>query len=171
MAPGVDAAAVIEMLGLEPHPTCGYVAETYRSRERIAAGGLQAPFAAGRPVGSGLYFLVTPDRCVQLHRIRNDQLYHAYAGDALELLALYPDGTSEVVVVGTDLVAGQRPQHFLPGGTFHTARVVAGGAWFLGGSTEWPGVEPTDVESGDRVRLAAELPAAAALLDDFLGPG
>jgi hypothetical protein len=74
-------------------------------------------------------------------------------------------------VVGTDLVAGQRPQHFLPGSTFHTARVVAGGAWFLGGSTEWPGVEPPDVEPGDRVRLAAEFPAAAALLDDFLGPG
>jgi predicted cupin superfamily sugar epimerase len=171
MAPGVDAATVIELLELEPHPTCGYVTETYRSRDHIAAGGLPAPFAAGRPVGSGLYFLVTPDRGVQLHCIRNDQLYHAYAGDPLELLALYPDGTSEVVVVGTDLVAGQRPQHFLPGSTFHTARVVAGGAWFLGGSTEWPGVEPPDVEPGDRVRLAAEFPAAAALLDDFLGPG
>jgi len=171
MAPRVDAATVIELLGLEPHPTCGYVAETYRSQDRIAAGGLEAPFADGRPVGSGLYFLVTPDRRVQLHRIRNDQLYHAYAGDPLELLALYPNGTSEVIVVGTDLAADERPQHFLPGGTFHTARLVSGGAWFLGGSTEWPGVEPVDVEPGDRTRLAAQYPEAAALLDDFLGPG
>jgi hypothetical protein len=52
IAPLVDAATVIELLGLEPHPTCGYVAETYRSRERIASGGLQRPFADGRPVGS-----------------------------------------------------------------------------------------------------------------------
>jgi hypothetical protein len=107
---------------------------------------------------------------VQLHRIRNDQLYHAYAGDPLELLALYPDGAFEVVIVGTDLTSGQRPQHFLPGGTFHTARLARGGAWFLGGSTEWPGVEPPDVETGDRVHLAEEFPGSALLLDDFLGP-
>jgi len=168
--PPADAETVIELLGLEPHPTCGYVAETFRSRDRISPGGLRAPFADGRPVGSALYFLVTPDRGVRLHRIRNDQLYHAYAGDPLEVLALYPDGSSEVVVVGTDIVAGHRPQHFLPGGTFHTARLAAGGAWFLGGSTEWPGVEPADVETGDRVRLAAQFPKAAALLDDFSGP-
>ena len=161
---------VIELLGLEPHATCGFVAETYRSRDRIAAGGLPEPFAAGRPVGSALYFLVTPARAVRLHRIRNDQLYHAYAGDPLELLALRPDGTHEVVVVGTDLGAGQRPQHFLPGGTFHTARLRAGGAWFLGASTEWPGVEPPDVDVGDPDRVAEQFPAAAGLLAEFLGP-
>jgi hypothetical protein len=164
----VEAAAVIELLGLEPHPTCGYVAETYRSADRIARGGLEAPFDAGRPMGSALYFLVTPDRGVALHRIRNDQLYHAYAGDPLEVLTLHADGTAETFVTGVDLAAGQRPQHVLPGGTFHTARLAAGGAWHLGGSTEWPGVEPDDVEIGDPERLREMFPGATALLDDFL---
>lgn len=165
-----DAVTVIDALGLTPHPTCGFVAETYRSTERIAPGAAAAPFADGRPLGSALYFLVTPERPVQLHRIRNDQLYHAYAGDPLEVLALYPDGTHAVVDVGTDLGDGQRPQHFLPGGTFHTARLRAGGAWFLGGSTEWPGVEPHDVETGDRDALATQFPAAAGLLAEFTDP-
>ena len=97
MAPETSAADVISRLGLAPHPTCGYVAETYRSPQRIAPGGLPEPFAAGRPIGSALYFLVTPQRRVQLHCICNDQTYHAYAGDPLEVLALYPDGTHEVV--------------------------------------------------------------------------
>ena len=39
-------------------------------------------------------------------------------------------------------------QLLLPGSTFHTARLSAGGGWFLGASTEWPGVEPPDVELG-----------------------
>ena len=168
MAPETSAADVISRLGLAPHPTCGYVAETYRSPQRIAPGGLPEPFAAGRPIGSALYFLVTPQRRVQLHCIYNDQTYHAYAGDPLEVLALYPDGTHEVVVVGTDVLGGAAPQHFLPGGTFHTARLVTGGTWFLGGSTEWPGVEPPDVELGDRAGLTARFPAAADLLADFL---
>jgi predicted cupin superfamily sugar epimerase len=163
----ITAEAIIDRLGLEPHATCGYVAETYRAAGRIAPGGLAGAFADGRPVGSALYFLVTPDRPVRLHRIRNDQLYHRYLGDPLEVLALYPDGRHDVHVVGGDLAAGEQVQLFLPGGTFHTARLRDGAGWFLGASTEWPGVEPPDVEIGDVTRVAAAFPAAAALLRDF----
>jgi predicted cupin superfamily sugar epimerase len=146
------------------------VAETYRARDRIAPGGLTGAFAEGRPLGSALYFLVTPDRPVRLHRIQNDQLYHRYLGDTLEVLALYPDGTHAVHLVGENLVAGERVQLFLPGGTFHTARLRDGTGWFLGASTEWPGVEPPDVEIGDVGPLADAFPAAAALLRDFSAP-
>jgi predicted cupin superfamily sugar epimerase len=163
----ISAQQLIDVLQLEPHPTCGYVAETYRSRERIAPGGLDGAFADGRPLGSALYFLVTRDRPVRLHRIRNDQLYHRYLGDTLEVLALYADGSHAVHLVGPDLAAGERVQLFLPGGTVHTARLREGGSWFLGASTEWPGVEPTDVELGDPDKLAALFPAAASLLDQF----
>jgi uncharacterized protein len=163
----LTARDLIDLLHLEPHPTCGFVAETYRSKDRIAAGGLSAPFSGGRPVGSALYFLVTPDRPVRLHRIRNDQLYHRYLGDPLEVLALYPDRSHAVNVVGCDLAAGENVQLFLPGGTFHTARLQAGGTWFLGASTEWPGVEPSDVELGDPDELQAQFAAAARLIEQF----
>jgi predicted cupin superfamily sugar epimerase len=170
MTQQLTADAVIDRLGLEPHPTCGYVAETYRAATRIAAGGLAAPFADGRPVGSALYFLVTPERPVHLHRIRNDQLYHRYLGDPLEVLALYPDGTHAVHVVGGDLESGEQLQLFLPGGTFHTARLRDGAGWFLGASTEWPGVEPPDVELGDVAVLTDAFPAAVDQLRDFTQP-
>src|SRR5436190_9239270 len=103
----LSARDVIDRLHLEPHPTCGFVAETYRSADRINAGGLGDPFSDGRPVGSALYFVVTPERPVHLHRIRNDQLYHRYLGDALEVLALYPDGTHSVEIVGGDIAADE----------------------------------------------------------------
>jgi predicted cupin superfamily sugar epimerase len=164
----MTAGEIIELLHLEPHPTCGFVAETYRATERIAPGGLPGAFGDGRPVGSALYFLVTPERPVRLHRIRNDQLYHRYLGQTLDVLALYPDGTHAVHHVGDDLAAGEQIQLFLPGGTFHTARLRDSAGWFLGASTEWPGVEPPDVELGDPARLAEDFPAAASLLDDFL---
>lgn len=163
----LSARQLIDLLHLEPHPTCGFVAETYRSGDRIAAGGLSAPFADGRPIGSALYFLVTPERPVQLHRIRNDQLYHRYLGDPLEVLALNPDGSHAVEIIGADLEAGQNVQLFLPGGTFHTARLRPGGRWFLGASTEWPGVEPADVELGDPHQLKTQYVAAASLIQQF----
>jgi hypothetical protein len=90
--------------------------------------------------------LVTPTAPVRLHRIRNDQLYHYYLGDPLELLMLHADGTTERVVVGPDLRNSERVQLLIPGNTFHTARLVGRRRWFLGASTEWPGVVPADVE-------------------------
>ncbi|OWY61934.1 hypothetical protein B7486_61120, partial [cyanobacterium TDX16] len=56
----------------------------------------------------------------------------------------------------------------LPGSTFHTARLLDGGSWFLGASTEWPGVDPADVVLGDPQALRESHPAAADLLEDFL---
>ncbi|MDP9343587.1 MAG: cupin domain-containing protein [Actinomycetota bacterium] len=165
----MTADDVRELLGLQAHATCGFVAETYRSVERIAPGGLEAPFDAGRPLGSALYFLVTPDAPVRLHRIRNHQLYHRYLGDPIEVVLLYPDGTTGHEIVGPDLRHGHKLQLLIPGSTFHTARLMPGGSWFLGASTEWPGVETPDVELGDVDQLSALYPAAAQALRSFAG--
>ena len=146
---------ICSLLHLERHPTCGFVAETFRSTVRVPAGSLPNEFGSERPLGSALYFLVTPDAEIKLHRIRSDQQYHHYLGDPLELVMLLADGSARVVTVGTDLRAGEIPQCFIPGGTFHMARLKSGGKLALLGSTEWPGVEPPDVEMGDRETLAA----------------
>jgi predicted cupin superfamily sugar epimerase len=167
MANAITAEEVRALLGLDPHPTCGFVRLTFVSKQAIAAGGLPPPFAEGRPLGSALYFMVTPDRSVRLHRIRNDQLYHYYLGDPLEVIMLRGSGTSERVVVGPELRAGQQVQLMIPGNTFHTARLLGDGRWFLGASTEWPGVEPADVETGDLDALAAQYPKIAADLRAF----
>jgi uncharacterized protein len=63
-------------------------------------------FADGRPAGSALYFMLTPEEPVKLHR--NDQLYHYYLGDPIEVLMLLQDGSAERHVVGPDLRKGHR---------------------------------------------------------------
>jgi hypothetical protein len=40
--------------------------------------------------------------------------------------------------------------------------VIGERRWFLGASTEWPGVEPADVEFGNPDALAARYPGVAA---------
>lgn len=165
--PGPDE--IIELLQLQANATCGFVRVTFTSKLQVAAGGLPAPFADGRPLGSGLYFLVTPHAPVRPHRIRNDQLYHYYLGDPLELFLLHEGACAERVIVGPDIAAGQRVQLFIPGNTFHTARLLGGGEWFLGGSTEWPGVVPAeDVEIGDVDELCAEHPEVAGDIREIL---
>lgn len=156
---------VRKLLDLTPNATCGYVRVTYVSPLEVAAGGMAPPFAEKRPVGSGLYFMVTTAEPVKLHRIRNDQFYHYYLGDPLEVLLLRGEG--ERVVMGPDLAAGQQVQFLIPGNTFHTARVIGTRQWFLGGSTEWPGVIPADVELGKAEELAAQFPKVAEEIRSF----
>lgn len=157
----LNADQVRALLKLEPNQTCGFVRVAYVGQQKIEG---------ERPVGSALYFMVTPLAPVRLHRIRNDQLYHYYRGDPLELLLLRTDGSSEKVVIGPDLAAGQHVQFFIPGDTFHTARVIGQRRWFLGGSTEWPGVIPADVELGDAEALAKKYPTVAAEIRSFSLP-
>ena len=95
----------------------------------IAPGGLPAPFADRRPLGSALYFMVTPGAPVRLHRIRNDQLYHYYLGDPLEVFMLHADG-SHAWASSARTSRGQQVQLFIPGNTFHTARLSGGDAGF-----------------------------------------
>src|SRR5215212_6871597 len=162
MTAKLAAEEICRLLNLEPNATCGSVRVSFVSKLSIASGGLPAPFTSGRPLGSALYFLVTPDAPVRLHRIRNEQLYHYYLGDPLEVFLLHANGSSERVIVGPDLHRGQRVQLAIPGNTFHTARVIGRRRWFLGGSTEWPDVEPADVEIGNLDELAGTYPAVAA---------
>lgn len=55
-------------------------------------------------------------------------------------------------------------QLLIPGNTFHTARLIGRRRWFLGASTEWPGVMPADVEIGELDKLAGQYPSIAAEL-------
>jgi len=167
MAEHLTAGEIRALLKPEPQATCGFVRLTFMSEKLIAPGGLPPPFAGGRPAGSALYFMVTPEAPVRRHRIRNDQLYHYYLGDPIEVLMLHADGTTERVVVGPDLRGGQRVQLLIPGNTFHTARLIGRRCWFLGASTECPGVEPANVEIGDVDSLAEKYPGAADELRAF----
>jgi predicted cupin superfamily sugar epimerase len=162
-----SAAQIIEVLGLKPQGTCGFMGETFVSDLQIPAEALPADYRGSRPLGGVFYFLVTPQAGVRLHRIRSDQMYHHYFGDPLEVLLLYPNGGGEVRVVGPDLAGGMRPQLLIPGGTFHAGRVRAGVGYALLGTSVWARADPTDVEIGDPERLSAAYPSMREPIQAF----
>jgi uncharacterized protein len=161
------ADSIKKLLNLKPHPTCGFTADTYTSSLRIPARDLPAAYAGDRALGGVLYFLVTADRGIRLHRIRSDQMYHHYLGDPLEVLLLYADGKSDVRTVGADLAAGMRPQLLIPCGTFHAGRAKAQKGFALLGTSVWLRAEPADVEMGDPQKLMAEYLSSRAAIAEF----
>src|SRR4029434_5695043 len=98
---------IIQRLGLKPHVTCGFTSETFVSDLRLPAQSLPTDYRGARRLGGVLYFLVTPQAGIRLHRIRSDQMYHHYLGDPLEVLLLHPDGSGGVQMVGSS--SGERP--------------------------------------------------------------
>ena len=80
---------------------------------------------------TAIYFLLQPGDFSAMHRLDGPELWHHYAGAAVEMLLLGPDGSVEQPVLGDDLGAGGAAlcdgsgQH-LDGG-LDSGRVVAGG--------------------------------------------
>jgi predicted cupin superfamily sugar epimerase len=145
---------VITALGLEPHLTCGLVAQSY---------------VAEAIPGGALYFLASPERGIQLHRIGQDQVYHHYLGDPLEVLLVSAEGLASRHRVGSDLAAGERPQLAISGGTFHAGRVAAGGVfgYALLGTSLWGRVDPEAVERMELGALAEVFPGALGVIREF----
>jgi len=76
---GLSDDRVRELLKLASNQTCGFVRVSYVSEQKAAT--------KLRPIGSPLYFLVTLQAPVKLHRIRNDQLYHYISRRSAEAAA------------------------------------------------------------------------------------
>lgn len=151
-----SAEDLIARLGLRPHPEeGGWFAETYR------AGNISTPHGA-RAVATQIYYLLTPATMSAMHKVAHDEMFHFYLGDAVEQLRLFPDGRSEWVILGQDVINGQAVQSLVPAGVWQGARLLPGGRFALMGCTVAPGFDFADYEHGARDRLAARWPGAAA---------
>jgi uncharacterized protein len=157
------ADAWIAKLGLQRHPEGGWYRETYRSRERVEAAALPPRFGAGRVLSTAIYYLLRAGERSALHRIKSDEIWHHYAGDAVTLWLLEAPGAARAERLGGD----GEPQIVVPAGAWYGARVLDGGAYALMGGTVAPGFEFADFELADRATLRAGWPAQRAVIEDL----
>lgn len=155
----ITAKEVIDILGLIPHPEeGGYFIETHRAAEMLGADQLPDRYGAPRCHSTAIYYLLTPETYSHMHVLQTDEVFHLYMGDACEMLQLHPDGSGEVVVLGTDLATGQRPQVRVPRGSWQGMRLMEGGEFALMGCTVAPGFEFADYAHGERDELLRQYP-------------
>jgi uncharacterized protein len=125
----MNANEVIRRLALQPHPEGGMFVETWRAPAEPGA----------RASGTAIYFLLRARERSHWHRVDATEIWHFYAGDALELQTS-PDGRAiRTRVLGPDLTAEQAPQLVVAPGHWQAARSL--GAWSLVGCTVSPGFE------------------------------
>ena len=108
----MTAEDVKKLLGLKPHPReGGWYVRTYEAAEFVAAEAFgDGRYAGGRRTGTAIYYLLEPETFSEMHRLQSDEVFHFYAGDAVEMLQLREGGRGATIVIGNDLLRGQRPQ-------------------------------------------------------------
>src|SRR5262245_25868018 len=157
---------VIALLALQPLPVeGGFYRQTYCSSDRLPAAALPPRYGRDKSAGTAIYYLLRPDTFSALHRLPTDEVFHFYLGDPVEMLQLLPDGQGRVLMLGPDLLAGQRPQVVVQAGIWQGSRLLPGGAFALLGTTMAPGFDFTDYEAGDLAALREHYPAFTERID------
>lgn len=159
----MNANDYISHLGLLPHPEGGFYKETYRSAESVDFTG----FKSKRNVCTAIYFLIESGNFSALHRIKSDEVWHFYAGDALEVIEIDENGSVISTVVGNDVVKGQVPQYTVKARRWFGSRVAAEGKFSLVGCTVAPGFDFRDFEMASRDALIAQFPQHTNLIKEM----
>lgn len=125
-----EAAEIVQLLDLAPHPEGGFYRETFRD---------STTDARGRATSTLIYFLLEEGQISRWHKVDATETWHYYAGAPL-LLSLSRDGEDLTTqTLGKDLFAGERPQFVIPAHWWQSAQSL--GAWTLVGCGVAPGFE------------------------------
>ena len=135
---GPTADDIVRLLDLKPHPEGGFFRETFRDLQSICS---------ERAASTAIYFLLAEGQQSLWHRIDASEVWHWYAGAALELDISDGAAVHSKLVLGNDFQRGERPQAVVPARHWQQARSV--GAWTLVGCTVAPGFEFSTFELAD----------------------
>ncbi len=149
----------IELLRLVKHPEGGYYRETYRS-----SGLIELPsFTGARAVSTAIYFLLPASEVSALHRIKSDELWHFYAGQALTIHCIAADGRATTIALNAD-----NPQAVVPAGCWFGATVE--NEYALVGCTVAPGFDFCDFEMARQPALMTKYPQHRQIIERLTKP-
>ncbi|EJZ21145.1 cupin domain-containing protein [Rhizobium sp. Pop5] len=118
---------IIRELGMQPHPEGGWYVQTFRD----VSGG-------ERGYSTAIYYLLTKGQRSHWHRVHDAaEVWHYYAGAPLALHRSEDGRASEILTLGTNLSAGERPQAIIPANWWQSAETL--GDFTLVGCTVSPG--------------------------------
>lgn len=158
------AAYYKQQLHLEPHIEGGAYRRTYASPLTF-----RHPAAnAERHLSSAIYFLLEYGEFSAFHRLKADEMWHFYAGDALTIYEIKADGTLYSHVLGNNIEKGECFQVIITAGSWFGSRVESG-AFALVGCTVTPGFDFLDFELAGREQLKTDFPQHGALIEELTG--
>ena len=123
---------IVRMFAMERHRMAGWLSLHYSDSE-----------IWGRSKLSSMYYLLSGDEPLPLHKLDGIEVWHHYMGAPAEMIVSHGGASREVSLLGSDYGAGQRPQLAAPAHSWLSCRSL--GDWTLLGCTMSPGYSPRSV--------------------------
>ncbi len=144
----------------------------------LIGGSAQTVSIEGRrlAVQSQVYYMLTRDKPINyLHWLASDDTHILIEGGPVDYYIFHPDGHAEVLTLGRDFSAGQRPVVAVPGGCWKALRLHKGAQYALMANALSPEFTPDRVRIGEGAgwvsRFAGAAPwATPETLKALIGP-
>jgi uncharacterized protein len=158
----IPLSSLIEKLQLKEHPEGGYYRETFRSDRQVHTE------SGPRSSSTAIYYLLPSTDFSGWHRVKSDEVWHHYRGQALRLHLLDESGYRSVQL-GKALNPEQQHQFVVQAGCWQAAEVIGKG-YTLCGCTVAPGFDFADFEMGTQEGMLAEYPTQGAAIASWVKP-
>lgn len=160
------ADEIIKTLSLKKHPEGGYYKELYRSSESISAPHLPERFEGDRSFSTAIYFLLSSGEFSAFHRIKQDEIWHHYEGEALRIHCINPEGEYSELLLGKNLENDEGPLQVVPAGTIFAAELIPTeeSSYSFVGCTVAPGFDFADFTLFERDELLGMHPEHSEII-------
>ncbi len=161
----LTSQSIIEHYGLLAHPEGGWFKETYRSKETINQNALPERFYGNREFSTAIYFLLEKGNFSAFHKIKSDECWHFYAGDALEIFLLHDNELLEIIRLGNNIANGETFQYVVPANVWFASRPAMGSDFSFVGCTVAPAFDFKDFELAEKENLKTRFPKYKDLIE------
>lgn len=158
------AVNYIEKLNLIEHPEGGYYREVYRAKGTIKREALPESFKGYRAFATSIYYMLQGEQVSKFHRIQSDELWHFYAGSAMVVTILDPQGNISARRLGPS-IEKEELLFYVPAGHWFASEVLDKSSFCLAGCTVAPGFDFEDFEIADRAKLLKEFPQHQSVIE------
>ena len=143
---------------MQQHPEGGWFKESYRSDEVILKDHLPNRFGGERSFCTAIYFLLEGNQFSSFHRIKSDEMWHFYSGEALNVYVIDTEGKLEIIKIGSNIENGETFQAVVKAGCWFASKPAEQNSFSLVGCTVAPGFDFADFELAKADALVQEFP-------------
>jgi uncharacterized protein len=157
----------IDFYKMQPHPEGGYYLEAYRSNLFIDGETFDSSMNGKRNLSTAIYFLLEQGNFSAFHKIKSDELWHFYAGEALHIYVLHPNGELSITALGNNIANGEVFQYTVPANCWFASKPAPKSSFSFVGCTVAPGFDFTDFELAIKENLVQQFPQHSTIINQL----